>query len=221
MIRAVLFDLDGTLLDTAADLVGALNFIREQEGLEAVGVEEYRHLASRGAAGLIGEGMPRSDAETFAARKTSFLQYYAANSTRFTEPFDGVGELLEQLQARAIPWGIVTNKLEYLALPVLEATGLLRGSSCVICGDTLARSKPDPAPVRLACEILGVPAAEALMVGDDIRDVDAGRAAGTLTAWAAYGYVDPEIGPDRLDGTYIIQAPGEILQLIDPDLHDR
>ena len=216
MIRGVLFDLDGTLLDTAEDLIGALNFIRDQEGLTDVLVEDYRHLVSRGAVGLISAGMPPSDQPTFETRKTSFLDYYAANSTRFTQPFEGIGELLERLQSKAIPWGIVTNKLEYLTLPVLEATGLLVNSGCVICGDTLTRNKPDPAPVRLACEILGVVPEETLMVGDDIRDIEAGQAAGTLTALAAYGYVEPGIDRFDLTGCFVIQSPREVLHLIEP-----
>jgi len=216
MIRGVLFDLDGTLLDTAGDLVGALNYVREQEGMNEVAIEDYRHLVSRGAVGLISGGMPPSDQPTFETRRKRFLDYYAANSTRFTEPFDGISELLEQLQTRAIPWGIVTNKMEYLTLPVLEANGLLSRPACVICGDTLAQSKPHPAPVRLACELLGVAPEDTLMVGDDIRDIEAGQAAGTLAALAAYGYVEPGLDRLRLNGCFVIQSPHEIMNLIEP-----
>jgi 2-phosphoglycolate phosphatase len=214
VIRGVLFDLDGTLLDTATDLVGALNHVRDREGLPEVAVNEFRHLASKGAAGLIAAGMPGSDEATFAARKARFLEYYAANSTRFTKPFEGVLEMLERLRRKGIPWGVVTNKHERLALPLLRVTGLLGNSSCVVCGDSLALNKPDPAPVRFACRKLAVAPGEALMVGDDVRDIDAGRAAGTRTALAAYGYVEPNIDREWLSGTYVIRSPGEVLDLI-------
>jgi phosphoglycolate phosphatase len=211
----VLFDLDGTLLDTAADLVGSLNYLRDREGMTEVTVSGFRHLVSRGSVGLISAGMPRSDRKTFDARKKIFLDHYAENSTRFTRPFEGILELLEQLQVRAIPWGVVTNKPEYLTLPVLEATGLLARSGCVISGDTLAHSKPHPAPVRLACEVLGVIPGETLMIGDDIRDIEAGQAAGTQTALAAYGYVEPSIDRFDLSGCHVVQSPHEVLQLIE------
>jgi phosphoglycolate phosphatase len=216
MIRSVLFDLDGTLLDTAADLVAALNHIRTGEGFAEVAVEEYRHLVSKGAIGLISNGMPVSDGAVFEARRARFLAYYADHSLRHTRPFDGVRELLDQLRARAVPWGIVTNKPEYLTLPILQATGLLPTAGCVICGDTLARRKPDPAPVRVACEILGAEASATLMVGDDLRDIEAGQAAGTHTALATYGYIEPGIDPADHPTTHFIASPAEVMGLLEP-----
>jgi phosphoglycolate phosphatase len=217
VIRAILFDLDGTLLDTAGDLVAALNHLRDSEGMEPVAVPEYRHFVSRGAMGLIHAGMPAAAEPEQERRKRKFLEYYAANSTQRTAPFQGVGSLLESLAGRGIPWGVVTNKMESLTLPILQATGLLPRSACVVCGDTLAQSKPHPAPVRLACEILRVDAAGALMVGDDLRDLEAGRAAGTQTAWAAYGYVAPEVTAADLSGSHVIQQPMDILRLLGTD----
>jgi phosphoglycolate phosphatase len=214
MIRSVLFDLDGTLLDTAADLVAALNHVRAHEGFPAVAAGEYRHLVSKGAVGLIRNGMPVSDERVFEARRARFLAFYADNSLDRTRPFDGVPELLDQLRARAVPWGIVTNKPEYLTLPILEATGLLASAGCVICGDTLALRKPDPAPVRVACEILGADAAATLMVGDDPRDIEAGRAAGTHTALATYGYVEPDLDPGDFPDTHFIASPADVMGLL-------
>lgn len=215
MIRAVLFDLDGTLLDTAADLVAALNHVRVAEGLEPVEVAAHRHRVSRGAQGLIEGGMPRASDEVMAARKQRFLEHYSQHGTRHSVPFEGIGNLLEELARRGVPWGVVTNKLERLTLPLIGAFAEFRNAACVICGDTLAQSKPHPAPVRLACEILRAEPARTLMVGDDLRDIQAGQAAGTATVLAAYGYVDPEVDPASLANTPSIDRPLDLLRLID------
>ncbi len=213
MIAGVLFDLDGTLLDSAPDLVGALNHLRRQEGLAEVEVADFRHVASRGAVGLIRAGLPPDNEGVLEARREAFLEYYAANSLRATQPFDGVRDLLEQLQLRAVPWGVVTNKFEYLTLPILAGLGLLASASCVICGDTLSQRKPHPAPVQLACELLGLPPERVIMVGDDLRDIEAGLAAGTETALAAYGYLDPLEDARGVSAGYVIQAPADLLGL--------
>lgn len=217
MIQGVLFDLDGTLLDTAADLVGSLNHVRAAEGLGPVAVEDYRHLASRGALGLLGAGMPPGDAAMLQQRKRVFLEHYAANSIRLTAPFAGVPDLLTGLSSRGVPWGVVTNKAEHLTLPILRALGLLQSAACVICGDTLQYSKPHPAPVQLACEILHIESRVALMVGDDLRDIEAGQAAGAQTAFAAYGYVDPGLDHQHLAGSIVIDEPLELLRVIDAE----
>jgi phosphoglycolate phosphatase len=215
MIRAVLFDLDGTLLDTAADLIASLNHVRAHEGLEPVAVPDFRHLVSRGAAGLISAGLPPAAAVRVDERKQALLAHYAANSTRHTVSFEGIDELLAALAARGVPWGVVTNKPEYLTLPILQEAGLLQRAACVVCGDTLSHSKPHPAPVRLACEIVRVNPAHALMVGDDLRDIQAGQAAGTQTALAAYGYLDPGLDVHGLGHCPVIDHPREILLLVD------
>jgi phosphoglycolate phosphatase len=214
MIRAVLFDLDGTLLDTAPDLVGALNQVRQAEDLPAVAVEDYRHFASRGALGLITAGMPMSSEEIFEQRKSIFLDYYQQNIYLESRLFDGIENLLKSLDQRAVPWGVITNKLEYLTLPVLSAAGLLHRAGCVVCGDTLRQSKPHPAPVLLGCELLGVNNDNVLMVGDDIRDLQAGQGAGTQTALALYGYIEPGIFDRDLSGSHLVQKPGDVLDLL-------
>lgn len=214
MIRAVLFDLDGTLLDTAPDLVGSLNHVRKTEGLSPVAVDQFRHFVSRGALGLITAGMPESDEETFQQRKTKFLDHYENNIYVETTLFDGIDELLSALDRRAVPWGVITNKLEYLTLPVLKAAGLIHRAACVVCGDTLQQSKPHPAPVSLGCELLGARGEEVLMVGDDIRDLQAGEGAGTQTALATYGYIEPGIFKRDLSRSHMIQNPGDVLELI-------
>ena len=215
MIQSVLFDLDGTLLDTAPDLIGALNHLREGEGMPPVEVDKYRHFVSRGALGLISAGMPESSEHVFEKRKSAFLGHYAENIYAQSRPFDGVNELLDELDQRAVPWGVVTNKMEYLTLPLLTAANLLHRAACVICGDTLQQSKPHAAPVLLACEILGVASTDTVMVGDDIRDLQAGNAAGTQTALAMYGYLEPGIMDRDLSRSYLIEKPDDVLEILD------
>lgn len=200
-IEAVLFDLDGTLLDTAPDLVGALNQLRVAEGLEPGDIDEYRRFVSRGALGLIRAGLPDRGPEREAEWRASFLAWYESHSLDATTPFVGVEALLNGLEARSIPWGIVTNKPTYLTLPILEALGWLARAGSVVCGDTLAVAKPDPAPVHHACKQLGVPAAHCALVGDDPRDLEAAEAAGALPILVSYGYGAAEVlaarGADR------------------------
>lgn len=212
-IRGILFDLDGTLLDTAADLVGSLNFLRAEEGHAPVDVADYRQYVSQGSMGLINNGLPAADADTNSARKARFLAHYAQNSLAMTRAFDGVEAMLTWLEQRAIPWGIVTNKPEYLTVPIIRAIGWQNRAACVICGDTLAVNKPHPAPVQLGCELLRVRPAETLMVGDDPRDLQAGEAAGTLTALVTYGYGAAEVlaSGRRLD--HLLQQPGDLITL--------
>lgn len=215
MIRSVLFDLDGTLLDTAPDLIGALDFLRGKEGLPPVELAAYRHLVSRGALGLISAGMPESSEAVFEERKHSFLTHYESNIYHKSQPFDGVEALLDRLDRSGIPWGIVTNKMEYLTIPLLKAAGFANRTACVICGDTLKQSKPHAAPVLLACEILGVSGAETVMVGDDIRDLQAGNAAGTHTALATYGYLEPGVLDQDLYGSHLLDQPADVIRLLD------
>ena len=221
MIKAVLFDLDGTLLDTAPDLVAALNFLREGLGLVAMPVDDLRHFVSRGARGLIKAGMPPCDDETLEKWLASFLVYYEQNSFVHSRPFDGVEALLSKLEDRNIPWGIVTNKMEYLSFPIVEKAGWASSASAVVCGDTVENNKPHPAPVLAACQMIGVAAESTLMVGDDIRDIEAGRRAGSRTAFVLYGYADSGSHSDMIGDAALIEAPHEVLDLLaSPDPGD-
>ena len=216
-IRAMLFDLDGTLLDSAPDLVGSLNRVRESENLPPLDVAEMSRFASHGAVGLLQAGMPPTDNSTFESWRLKFLQYYAQNSYRDSSLYEGVPDLLEFLQLSAIPWGIVTNKSEALTLPIIEAANLRQSVSCVVCGDTLSKSKPDPAPVSLACGILEVSPGNTLFVGDDIRDLEAGRAAGTQTAAVHYGYGSYELNDSLVSGSYQVHHPADLVELVTQD----
>ena len=215
-IEGVLFDLDGTLLDSAPDLVGSLNWVRETENLPPLPVAEMSRHASKGAVGLLKAGMPESSAECFENWRKTFLEHYAENSFRHSRLYDGVPELLEMLRQENIPWGIVTNKIESLTLPIIQAVELDRIISCVVCGDTLNESKPHPAPVQLACEMLAVHAEAVLFVGDDIRDIQAGKAAGTQTAAVYYGYGSEELTGEEVRDSMRVHHPNDLVDLIRP-----
>lgn len=209
-VLALLFDLDGTLLDSAPDLVAALNHVRKNEGLEPVAVDQLSRYVSRGAVGMLQAGMPTADPETFERWKRTFLDHYAQHCFFGSRLYDGVGELLDFLEQSRIPWGIVTNKSERFTHPVLEASGLGGRASCVVCGNTLARSKPDPAPVRHACAILKLEPCNVMFAGDDVRDIEAGRAAGTQVAAICYGYGSAELSDDIVGDSLKVHHPGDL-----------
>ncbi len=214
LIKAVLFDLDGTLLDSAPDLVSSLNWVRETENLPPLPLSEMSQYASKGAVGLLNAGMPESNAELLESRRIRFLDHYAENSFHHSRLYDGIPELLDFLGEAGIPWGIVTNKIESLTLPIIEAADLQEAISCIVCGDTLSESKPHPAPVSLACGMLGVAPAETLFVGDDIRDIQAGLAAGTQTAAVYYGYGSNELTGDQVSASLQVHHPSDLVALV-------
>ena len=217
-IRAVLFDLDGTLLDSAPDLVAALNRVRESETLPPLVLAEMASYVSYGAVGLLNAGMPATDKTTFESWRTRFLDHYAENLYRESSLYEGVSELIDFLNISAIPWGIVTNKIEALTLPILAAAQLKDTISCVVCGDTLRRSKPDPAPVNLACSILNVPPENTLFAGDDSRDLAAGKAAGTQTAAIHYGYGSRDLDEKLVAGSFQIHHASELINVVKDSL---
>ena len=215
MIKAVLFDLDGTLLDSAPDLIATLNHLRAGLDLAALPADELRHFVARGAVGLIKAGMPPCDDETLTLWREVFLQHYQENSFVQSRPFDGVELMLKELKDRDIPWGVVTNKMEFLSIPLLEELGWQSSVSVVVCGDTVSSSKPDPEPVLAACKTIGVEPENSLMVGDDLRDVQAGKRAGCQTAFALYGYSDKESRTEITDCTKLIKSPLEVLDILE------
>ena len=213
-IKAVLFDLDGTLLDSAPDLVGSLNWVRETENLSPLPLSDMSQYVSKGAVGLLQAGMPGSDKNTFETWRLRFLEHYAENSFRHSLLYDGVPELLDFLGSEGIPWGVVTNKIESLTLPIIEAANLRDTVSCIVCGDTLKESKPHPAPVLLACELLDVVPGETLFAGDDIRDIQAGNAAGTQTAAIHYGYGSNELAANEIRTSLQVHHPSDLVELV-------
>jgi len=215
VIKAVLFDLDGTLLDSAPDLIATLNHLRAGLNLAAMPENDLRHFVSRGATGLIRAGMPPCDDDTLLKWKDAFINHYKDNSYINSRPFDGVENLLAELRARGVPWGVVTNKMEFLCVPILEKVGWLPSLSALVCGETVSSSRPDPGLILAACNSIGIEPGGALMVGDDLRDVKAGTLAGCQTAFALYGYADKESRAELTDDTTLIGTPGDVLDLLD------
>ena len=211
MIDAVLFDLDGTLADTAPDMAHTVNLMRKRRGLAPVAAESVRAHVSKGARGMItsafGIGADHAD---FAAMREEFLALYADNLCIDTRLFPGMDELLAHLEGESKPWGVVTNKFERLARPLIAALGLADRAAVVIGGDTCARSKPFPDPLLLAAELIGVAPARVLYVGDDERDVQAARAAGMPVVAAGYGYLGDGPAPELWGADAIVQSVAEL-----------
>ncbi len=211
-VDAVLFDLDGTLADTAPDLGAALNRVRADRGLDPVPLERLRPYASHGARGLIGAGMAVAPGEPdYAALRDAFLAHYEAALCVASALFSDVDALLATLAARGLPWGIVTNKATRFTGPLLEALSLAARAGAVVCGDTTPFAKPHPEPLLHAALQLGVDPSRCVYVGDARRDVEAGRAAGMPTLVARWGYIEPEESPDLWSADGILEAPPALL----------
>lgn len=213
--QAVLFDLDGTLADTAGDLAGALNTLRLQRGLDPLPVERLRPHASAGARGLIGAGLeihPGSD--EYEPLRLAFLEAYAAGLANTTRLFDGMPELLAALEGRGLRWGVITNKVHRFTIPVMEGLGLTQRAAVIISGDTTAHPKPHPLPLLTACEQLGIPPQAAMYVGDDLRDIQAAQAAGMPSVAAAWGYLGEAVGIEQWGADVISAKPLDLLALL-------
>ena len=214
MIKAVLFDLDGTLADTAPDLCYALNRMRAARNLPALPVAETRAYTSLGARGLLGVGLDVTPAHpSYNALREEFLAIYADNLCRETRLFPGMPELLGELERRGLLWGVVTNKAERYTHPLLEQLGVHKRAACVIGGDTTGKTKPDPAPLFAASTRIGVAPQHCVYVGDDRRDVQAGRSAGMTTVVAKFGYLNGN-DPENWDADAMIDAPADLLKLL-------
>lgn len=212
--QAILFDLDGTLADTAPDLAGAVNQLRIARGLAPTDYELLRPVASAGARGLIGVafGITPQDAG-YTELRDEFLQNYEAAIAVDSRLFTGIKELLSGLQEKGIAWGIVTNKIAYLTDQLVPKIGL-HHAACVISGDTTAHSKPHPAPLYEAARRINVQAEHCWYVGDDLRDIQAGQAAGMTTIAAAWGYCG-EIAPASWNADALVDSPKQLLALLD------
>jgi len=187
--RAVLFDLDGTLLDTAPDMAGALNQLRTEENQGPLKFEEVRPFVSHGAKALVRLAFPEAIGSEFEVLRTRFLEIYRARFTLKTRPYDGVLEALAQLESAGILWGIVTNKPGWLTEPLLEHFALRERARVIVSGDTLPERKPHPAPLLHAAKTLGVSPGDCVYVGDAERDVLAAEAAGMKAFVALFGYI--------------------------------
>jgi phosphoglycolate phosphatase len=215
--EALLLDLDGTLLDTAPDMGGALNRLRAEHGREPLPGASIRPVVSHGAMRLVALGFPEASGDEFERLRLRFLEIYAANLAVGTRLFPGFEAVLATLESRGLPWGIVTNKPGWLTGPLLEALDLGRRAACAVSGDTVSERKPHPLPLLHAARLLGVAAERCVYVGDAERDIQAGRAAGMTTVVAAYGYLSADDDPLRWDPHGIVQAPGELLAWVPGD----
>jgi N-acetyl-D-muramate 6-phosphate phosphatase len=213
--RAVLFDLDGTLADTAPDLARALNRVRAANDLVPMPLEYTRSYTSSGARGLlkVGFGLEPGD-ERYEALKLQFLDFYAAEICIDTRLFDGMAELLDQFDQDRLPWGVVTNKAERFTLPLLQGLRLCERAACIVGGDTTGRLKPHPDPLLHAAAALKLPPSACLYVGDDLRDVQAARAAGMRVLAAKYGYLGDGGAIESWQADAIIEHPREVLDFL-------
>jgi phosphoglycolate phosphatase len=216
-VRAVLFDLDGTLADTAADLAAALNRIRVERKLAPMAVIELRPHASDGTRGMLGAGLGIGrDHPEFATLKDAFLDYYAAGLCERSRLFPGAEGMLSEIERRGLRWGIVTNKAARFTLPLLEGLKLAQRAATIVCGDTTAQSKPHPAPLLHAAAALDLDTSACVYVGDAERDVLAARAARMTVLVARYGYIARETQPESWAPDGLIDALPELLDWL-PD----
>lgn len=215
MVEAVLFDLDGTLADTAPDLAAATNHARQQRQLPPLPLEQLRLQASHGTRGLLKLAFDITpDSVEFKPLQQILLNYYQQHICEQTRLFEGMDNLLLQLEKRTIPWGVVTNKPEQYTVPLLQAMQLSQRASCIIGGDTCAHSKPHPAPLLEASAQLQIEPDQALYLGDDLRDMQAATAAGMPGIIAGWGYISPEIDLSTWQARANIQHPLELLDYL-------
>ncbi len=214
-IEAILVDLDGTLVDTAPDLVAVLNKLLTDRGRPPVPYAIARNEVSNGALGLLRLGFPQrsSDAELEPLR-LEFLEVYTRDVCINSQLFKGLDSILSQLHEFATPWGIVTNKPHSMTVPLLKELDLPNPPGCVVSGDRLPQRKPHPAPLRLGADELGIDTERCVYVGDARRDIDAGRAAGMRTIAAAYGYIRAGDDPAHWGASALIRRPEELLDAV-------
>lgn len=211
-IRCILFDLDGTLVDTAPDLGLALNLVLQEEGREPLDAATIRPHASQGGRGLLklGFGIDEDHADYHPLRER-FLAHYQANICVGSKVFEGINPLLAELESRGIGWGVVTNKPIWLTRPLMAALTFPSEPLCVVGADQVPRPKPDPAAIELACEISGLNPEQCLYVGDAERDIVAGQRAGMQTIAVRYGYIEDHDSADHWDADWVVDTPAEIL----------
>jgi len=214
-MKAVLFDLDGTLFDTAPDFVVVLNQLRQQEQLPPLADATIREVVSNGARAMVRLGFGVDEGETgFGELRQRLLDLYLMHLAKHTIPFPGIEKLLNELAENDIAWGVVTNKPSAYTIPLLQAFAHLPTPRAIICPDDVTHRKPDPEPILLACSRIGCDPAEAIYVGDHERDIMAGRAAGMPTIACTYGYIDSDDDPENWQADHLIHDASEIWPLI-------
>ena len=212
--NAVLFDLDGTLVDTAPDMVAVLQELQRSHGIDPVDYELGRAYVSNGALGLLGLGFPEIEHAVGSELHAAYLERYALRLCEASVLFPGLDRLLQVLDAAGLPWGVVTNKPAHLTDPLLDCLALAARSACTVSGDSLPQRKPDPAPLLHACELAGLLPQNTIYVGDASRDIQAGQNAGMATIAAAYGYVTPDDDPQRWGADLVAADTAELTQIL-------
>ena len=215
--EAVFFDLDGTLIDTAPDMGGALNRMLHKRKRAPVPPEIYRASVSHGSIALLKLGFPELNPETeLNDLRLEFLSTYEKDIARDSTLFDGVPQLLKSLEDNMIPWGIITNKPEALTLKLLDEMQLTSRCCSIVAADTTTHAKPHPAPMKLACVRAGVDPTRCYYLGDAARDIEAGRAVQMQTFVASWGYIDPVADdPDQWNADYCLQTPLDLLDYLE------
>jgi phosphoglycolate phosphatase len=210
-LRGVLFDLDGTLLDTALDMAQALNRLRVAEGLDELPFERIRPLVSHGAPRLIRLGFGEPDAAHYESLRSRFLDFYRAALAVHTRLFAGFEDVLDAIERAGFRWGIVTNKPGWLTNPLLEELGLAARCGCVVSGDTLAERKPHPLPLLHAAALIRIEPRDCVYLGDAERDVQAARNAGMIPLVAGFGYLTEGEDPAAWQPDAVLGRPEELL----------
>lgn len=208
-LQAVLFDLDGTLVDSAPDLVVALNRLRTELNETPVDAAAIAAVVSKGGRAMLRRGFPGADEARIETLLPRFLDLYAERIAEHTRTYPGIDDVLVALEARGVHWGVVTNKPGWLARPLLDALELAARCAALVTGDCLPLRKPDPAQLLHACRLIGVAPARSVYVGDDARDIEAGRSAGMATIAAGWGYLDAE-DLHTWGADLVVATPGDL-----------
>jgi len=211
-ISAVLFDVDGTLIDTAPDFVFAVNKARSNRNKEPLAFELIRPAVSHGLAGLIQTCFGLSNTDYgYNGLFEELLELYSAHNGRYSQLFPGMQDVIQHLEGHAMPWGVVTNKMSRLAKSLMRAMSLAERTNCIVGGDTVSRAKPHPDPLIHACKLIDRKPEECLYVGDAERDIVAGRAAGMITAVALFGYIGEKDDPHSWGADILLHSPDDLL----------
>lgn len=216
MLKAVLFDMDGTLLDTAPDFIAVCQAMLKAHGRAPIDDKRIQDVVSGGARAMVAATFDMDpEAPGFEPLRQEFLDRYQEHCAVFTRPYDGMPELLASIEQSRLIWGVVTNKPVRFAAPIMQQLGLAERSAVLVCPDHVKNSKPDPEMLLLACSQLKVDPSEVLFIGDDLRDIESGRAAGTKTAAVRYGYIHPDDNPAHWGADVIVNHPSELLAVLD------
>ncbi|MBV4501054.1 N-acetylmuramic acid 6-phosphate phosphatase MupP [Pseudomonas shirazensis] len=218
-LRAVLFDMDGTLLDTAPDFIAICQAMLAERGMAPIADKLIRDEISGGARAMVAATFVMSpEDEGFEALRLEFLERYQRDCAVHSKLFEGMSELLDDIEKGGLIWGVVTNKPVRFAEPIMQRLGLAERSALLICPDHVKNSKPDPEPLILACKTLDLDPASVLFVGDDLRDIESGRDAGTRTAAVRYGYIHPQDNPNNWGADVVVDHPLELRKVLDSAL---